>query len=120
MAVPRATRTKLLPNIAGGLLNGPAKVGRVPEYTAEQVVRLERNKRLQADGHKLLEIGRILSGPSAAKSAMEPPTAWWQHAIAEGVIVWGRNGASPWRTKQLRAAVEEFAHRVKPEKKAKS
>jgi hypothetical protein len=51
-----------------------------------------------------LEIGRILSGPSAAKSAVEPPTAWWQHAIADDVIVWVRDGASPWRTKQLRTA----------------
>jgi hypothetical protein len=49
---------------------------------------------------------------------MEPPTAWWQHAIADDVIVWVRDGASPWRTKQIRAAVEEFA-RVRPEKKAK-
>jgi hypothetical protein len=29
--------------------------------------------------------------------------------IADDVIVWVRDGASPWRTKQLRAAVEELA-----------
>jgi DNA-binding transcriptional MerR regulator len=57
-------------------------------------VRLERIKRLQADGFTLLEIGRILSGPSAAKSATEPPTAWWQHAIADDVNVWVRDGAN--------------------------
>jgi hypothetical protein len=50
---------------------------------------------------------------------MEPTTAWWQHAIADAVIVWVRDGASPRRTKQLRAAVEEFAHRVRPGKRAK-
>jgi hypothetical protein len=50
---------------------------------------------------------------------MEPPTAWWQHAIADDVIVWVRVGASPWRTKQLRAAVEEFARRGRREKRAK-
>jgi hypothetical protein len=33
------------------LLNNPAKAGRLAEYTAERVVRLERIKRLQADGH---------------------------------------------------------------------
>ena len=55
-----ATRTKLVPNIARGLLNGPARAGRVAEYTAAHVVRLERIKRLQADGHTLFEIGRIL------------------------------------------------------------
>jgi hypothetical protein len=63
----------------------------------------ERIKRLQADGHTLFKIGRILSGPAAAKSAMEPLTAWWQHAIADDVTVWVRDGASPWRTKQIRA-----------------
>jgi hypothetical protein len=52
----------------------------------------------------------------AAKSAMEPPTTWWQHAIADDVLVWVRHGPSPWRTKQLRAAVKEFARRVRPEK----
>ena len=108
-----------MPNIARSLLNGPARGGRVAEYTAEHVVRLERIKRFQTDGHTLLEIGRILSGPSAKKSTMEPPTAWWQRAIADDVIVWVRDGASPWRKKQLRAAVEEFARRVKPEKKTK-
>lgn len=53
--------------------NATAKSGRAPEYTAEHFVRLERIKRLQADGHTLFEIGRILRCPSAAKSAMEPP-----------------------------------------------
>jgi DNA-binding transcriptional MerR regulator len=119
LASIRATRTKLTLNIARGLLNGTANSSRVAEYTAERVVRLEQIKRLQADGHKLLEIGRILRGPSATKSGIEPPTAWWQHAIADDVIVWVRDGASPWRTKQLRGAVEEFAHRVRPEKRAK-
>ena len=103
--------------IARGLLNGPAKGGRNAAYTAEHLARLERIKRLQAAGHTISEIGRMLSGPSTAKSEVEPATAWWQHAIADDVIVWVREGASPWRTKQLRAAVEEFARRVKPEPK---
>ncbi len=50
--------------IARGLLNGPAKGGRNAAYTAEHVARLERIKRLQAAGHTLSEIGRMLSGPS--------------------------------------------------------
>jgi hypothetical protein len=58
-------------------------------------MRLERIKRLQSDGHTVLDIGRILSGPSANKSAIEPPTVWWQHASADDVIVWMRDGASP-------------------------
>jgi hypothetical protein len=60
-----ATRTKLTQHCAR-LAEWSGKVGRVQEYAAEHVVRLERSKRLQADGRTLLEIGRILSGPSAA------------------------------------------------------
>jgi DNA-binding transcriptional MerR regulator len=105
--------------IARGLLNGPVKGGRVAEYTAEHVERLDRIKHLQATGHTLLEIGRILDGPSAGESEAAPATAWWQHEIAGDVIVWVRAGASPWRTKQLRAAVQEFARRVGPAKNGK-
>ena len=57
---------------------------------------MERIKRLRAGGHTLIEIGRILSGPFAKKSAMEPPTAWWQRTIDDDVIVWVRDGASQW------------------------
>jgi DNA-binding transcriptional MerR regulator len=105
--------------IARGLLNGPVKGGRVAAYTAEHVERLERIKQLQARGHTLLEIGRILGGPSAEEAEAVPATAWWQHAIADDVIVWLRADAGPWRTKQLRAALEEFARRARPEKKTK-
>jgi DNA-binding transcriptional MerR regulator len=80
---------------------------------------LDRIKHLQATGHTLLEIGRILDGPSAGESEAAPATAWWQHEIAGDVIVWVRAGASPWRTKQLRAAVQEFARRVGPAKNGK-
>jgi hypothetical protein len=67
-------------------------------------VRLEPIKRLQADGHTLIDIGRIRSGPCAARSAMESPTAWWRYAVADDVMVWMKDAASSWRTKQLRAA----------------
>jgi len=56
--------------IARGLLSGPAKGGRIAEYTAEHVVRLQRIQRLQADGHTLSEIGRILSGPAALNGVL--------------------------------------------------
>jgi DNA-binding transcriptional MerR regulator len=105
--------------IARGLLNGPVKGGRIAAYTAAHVERLERIKQLQAMGRTLVEIGRILGGSSAEESEAVPATAWWQHAIADDVIVWVRAGASPWRTKQIRAAVQEFAHRVRPEENGK-
>jgi hypothetical protein len=46
------------------------------------------------------------------------PTAW-RHAIADDVILRIRDGASPWRTKQIRTVVEEFVRRVRPERKTK-
>ena len=102
--------------IARGLLNGPIKGGRSAAYTAEHVERLERIQRLQAAGHTLSEIARMPGGPSGEESAAAPAAAWWQHAIAPDVIVWVRAGASPWRTRQVRTAVDEFARRVRPAK----
>jgi DNA-binding transcriptional MerR regulator len=98
--------------IARGLLEGPVKGGRGAAYSAEHVARLERIKRLQSAGHALSEIARILSGPAGGRSERVPATAWWQHAIADDVIVWVKAGASPWRTKQLHRAVDEFARRI--------
>lgn len=102
--------------IARGLLEGPVKGGRSAEYTAEHVARLERIKGLQAAGRTLSEIARMVSGPSDDESAAAAATAWWQHAVADDVIVWVRAGASPWRSKQVRRAVEEFARRVRTAK----
>jgi DNA-binding transcriptional MerR regulator len=101
--------------IARGLLNGPVKGGRSAAYTAEHVARLGRIKRLQAAGHTLSDIARVVSGPSEEEYEVVPAPAWWQHAIADDVIVWVRAGASPWRTKLLRAAGKELARRVGPE-----
>jgi DNA-binding transcriptional MerR regulator len=100
--------------IARGLLNGPVKGGRTAEYTAEHVARLEQIQRLQTEGHTLSDIVRILGRPSSESPEVVPATAWWQHAIADDVVVWVRAGASPWRTRQIRRAVEEFAARVGP------
>ena len=97
--------------IARGLLNGPVKGGRGAAYTTEHLARLDRIKSLQAEGHTLSEIARRLSG-RWQDSAVSPPTAWWQHAIADDIIVWVRAGTAPWRMKQVRKAVDEFARQV--------
>jgi DNA-binding transcriptional MerR regulator len=102
--------------IARGLLKEPATRGRSASYTAEHLAGLEQIKRLQAAGHTLSEIARVLNGSSEDKPAAAAPTAWWQHAIADDVVVWVKAGGSPWRTKQLRAAVDDFARRVQAEK----
>jgi DNA-binding transcriptional MerR regulator len=95
--------------IARGLLDGPVKAGRGAAYTCEHLARLERIKRLQSDGRMLSEIGNAITGVPAVAAA---PTAWWQHAIGDDVVVLTRADVSPWRTKQIRAAIDEMARRL--------
>jgi DNA-binding transcriptional MerR regulator len=98
--------------IARGLLDGPVKSGRGAVYTAEHLARLEKIKQLQAGGHMLAEIARDLAGGPPVRAAA-PPSAWWQYAIGEDVMVWVRGDSSPWRMKQIRAAVDELASRLR-------
>jgi DNA-binding transcriptional MerR regulator len=98
--------------ITRGLLDGPVKAGRGAVYTAEHLARLERIKQLQAEGRMLAEIAHELSGVPPAQTAALP-TPWWQHVIQEDVVVMVRGDVSPWRMKQIRAAVDDFAARVR-------
>ncbi len=100
--------------IARGLLDGPLKAGRGAAYTREHSRRLERIKALQAEGRTLSEIGRVLSGVQPKHVA--EPSAWWQHAVADDVVVWTRTDMSPWRTKQVRAAIAELARVLQDER----
>jgi DNA-binding transcriptional MerR regulator len=97
--------------ISRGLLDGPVKAGRGAVYNAGHLRRLEQIKELQAEGRMLAEIAPLL-GPRRQERAAKPPSAWWQHAIADDLLVWTRAGASPWRTKQLRAAIAEMTARL--------
>jgi DNA-binding transcriptional MerR regulator len=101
--------------IARGLVPGPVKGGRGAEYTAGHRSRLEKIKNLQLQGRTLSEIAGTLRGTMERPAATA--TVWWQHAIADDVTVWVRGGTSPWRTKEIRAALEEFARRVQSEEK---
>ena len=94
--------------IARGLLDGPVKAGRRAVYTAEHLARLEKIKKLQADGKMLVEIVRGLNGGPTAQTAAAP-SPWWQHVIQEDVMVWVRGDVSPWRMKRIRAAVDAMA-----------
>jgi DNA-binding transcriptional MerR regulator len=76
----------------------------------------ERIKSLQSEGRTLSEIGRILGGVEAEQAAAAP-TAWWQHAVADDVVVWTRADMSPWRTRQVRAAIGELARFLGKERK---
>jgi hypothetical protein len=73
---------------------------------------LERIKKFQAEGRTLSEIAHLTGMEADAPAAGAAPTSWWQHTIADDVMVWIKAGASPWRTKQVRAALDEFARRV--------
>lgn len=97
--------------IARGLLDGPVKAGRGAVYTAEHLARLEKIKALQDEGRMLAEIAHDLDG-GAPRETTVAATPWWQHAIQDDVIVWVRGDVSPWRMKQIRAAVEDFASRL--------
>jgi DNA-binding transcriptional MerR regulator len=98
--------------IARGLLEGPVKAGRGAVYTAEHLARIEEIKRLQSEGRMLAEIGHILQGPESAESG-PPPTAWWQHVVHDDVTVLVRGDVSPWRMRQIRAAIEEMTSRLR-------
>lgn len=91
--------------IARGLLDGPVKAGRGAEYTAAHLARLEKIKGLQLEGRMLSEIVHVLSAGESRETA-SPPSAWWQHVIHDDVMVWVRGDVSPWRMKQIRAAID--------------
>jgi DNA-binding transcriptional MerR regulator len=92
--------------IARGLLDGPLKAGRGAEYSAAHLARLEQIKNLQSEGRMLSEIVHLLA---ASPPSVSPPTPWWQHAIQDDVMVWVRGDVSPWRMKQIRAAIDTLA-----------
>jgi DNA-binding transcriptional MerR regulator len=94
--------------IARGLLDGPVKAGRGAAYTSDHLARLEKIKSLQAEGRMLSEIVHLLSAGPAPETS-PPPTAWWQHVIHDDVVVLVRGDVSPWRTKQIRAAIDNLA-----------
>ena len=98
--------------IARGLLDGPVKAGRGAVYTAEHLARLEKIKELQAEGRMLAQIVHDLNGGPPVQTEVRS-SPWWQHVIQDDVIVWVRGDVSPWRMKQVRAAVDDMASRLR-------
>lgn len=97
--------------IARGLLDGPLKAGRGAVYTAEHLARLEKIKEMQASGRMLAEIAHDLTGGPPAQTALAP-SPWWQYAIQDDVMIWVRGDVSPWRMKQIRAAIDDMTSRL--------
>lgn len=104
--------------IARGLLMGPVKAGRGAEYSGEHLARLEKIKQLQAEGRMLAEISQLLDDRETAQTGA-PPSAWWQHIVADDVAVLVRADVSPWRLKQIRAAINDMASRLGERKNEK-
>src|SRR6516225_8344841 len=96
--------------IAQGLVGGPEKSGRGAVYTKQHRARLEQIKALQTDGRTLSDIALALAG--APQRPAPQPSAWWQFAIGEDVVIWARADASPWRQKQIRNAIGDLAARL--------
>jgi DNA-binding transcriptional MerR regulator len=97
--------------ISRGLLKGPVKAGRGAVYTAEHLSRLSEIRALQADGRMLSEIG--LDAELASAEAVAAPEPWLQYTISDDVTVSVRARMSPWRTKQIRAAIDQLARRLR-------
>ena len=100
--------------IARGLLDGPVVAGRGATYSAVHLERLAQIRKLQASGMMLAEIVRVLHGP-AGPDPLPPPVTWQSYAVAEDVTVQVRAGSSPWRAKQIREALRQFAARLAKE-----
>jgi DNA-binding transcriptional MerR regulator len=100
--------------IARNLLDGPTTAGRGAIYTAKHRQRLEQIRQLQAKGLTLAEIARRLAG-ERARDALPSPVARLEYALASDVTVSIRSDASPWRLRQIRAALEQLAHTLAQE-----
>ena len=94
--------------IAKGLLPGPVKAGRGATYGKEHLETLRSIKASQAKGLTLSEVARRLTGESQ-REILPQPTAWWNYAVAEDVVVSVRADVSPWRLKQIRKQLNEMA-----------
>lgn len=97
--------------ITRGLLAGPARSGRGAFYTGEHLKRLQEIRRRQQQGLTLTEIER-LAGTSEPTEGLPEAETWWAYKIAPDLVVQVRGGTSPWRLRQVRAALERLAHEL--------
>lgn len=98
--------------IARGLLEGPAVAGRGAAYGAAHLARLREIQTLQSSGTMLAEIGRVLAGDRPALE-LPAPAVWRSYALDPDVVVMVKAEISPWRSRQIKGALEELAARLR-------
>lgn len=100
--------------ISRGILDPPLRGGRGAAYGPDHLTRLREIRYLQAKGLMLTEIARLPEPPAAAPALELPaPSIWENYAVADDVVVWVRTGSSPWRARNVRSALKDFASRVR-------
>jgi len=99
--------------ISKGILVPPLRGGRGAAYGPEHFTRLREIRTLQAKGLMLTEIARLPEPATAAAGPGLPaPSTWESYAVADDVVVWVRAESSPWRARNIRSALKEFASRI--------
>jgi len=98
--------------ISRGLLDPPLRGGRGAAYGPDHLARLQEIRTLQAKGLMLAEIARLPEPQEAAALDLPAPSTWESYAVADDVVVWVRAGSSPWRGRNIRSALKDFASRV--------
>ncbi len=97
--------------ISRDLLAGPLVAGRHASYSQEHLDRLHEIRTLQQRGLTLSAISGLLGG-AEQNDELPEPTTWQRYQIAADVTVLLRSGAEPWRIKQIRSAMKQFADRL--------
>jgi DNA-binding transcriptional MerR regulator len=100
--------------ISRALLEGPVVAGRGAAYDAGHLARLRKIQELQSQGAMLAEISRTLA-VEHPKAALPSPDSWDRYQIDDDVVVWVRSDVAPWRNKEVRKALGEFAAKIKRE-----
>ena len=107
-ALSRVSERTIRYYITRSLLAGPVRGGRGAFYTAEHLKRLQEIRAQQQQGLTLTAIERLATAAEGQERLPEPET-WFSYRIAPDLVVQVRSGTSPWRVRQLRAALDRLA-----------
>ena len=100
--------------ISRGLVRGPEMAGRGAVYGEDHLAALRRIRELQSRGAMLSEIARMLEG-KPAQDLLPVPESWERYPLDGDVVVWLRADIAPWRSRQIRRALGDFAAKIRRE-----